>query len=249
MASFVKLDAGILNSTLWGDYDARQLFITALLMAEPYEVRKPEQVIEVDSLKPMGWDVPPGWYGRVEAAGSGIIHRCGLSYEAGIPALKRLASPEPESRSRDFEGRRLARVDGGYLVLNFIKYRERDYGNAERCKRWRERVKSSRSPHMTRMSDVATCHVNMQAEAEAEAEAEREGERPLAQEVDKTERERQELESLGAKTTKDGVDIMSEWKAATKGLGLKRLRSIFRDATPGIQWPSELKAHRAQRQM
>src|SRR3990167_930952 len=37
---FVKLDCGILDSTLWFDRDARDVFLTALLMAVPYEVRE-----------------------------------------------------------------------------------------------------------------------------------------------------------------------------------------------------------------
>ena len=31
------------------------------------------------------------------------------------------------------------RVDGGFLVLNFIKYRHKDHSSTERGKRWRER--------------------------------------------------------------------------------------------------------------
>lgn len=136
---FVKLDTGILNSTLWVDLDARVVFITALLMAEPHELREPARQMEVRTLDFTGWVVPPGWYGHVPAAGLGIIHRAGVENEAGLAALERLGSPEPSSRSRAFDGRRLVRVDGGYLALNYIEYRERDYGAADRMRRLRER--------------------------------------------------------------------------------------------------------------
>jgi hypothetical protein len=142
---FVKLDCGILNSTLWIDRAARELFITALLMAEPYELLEPLPQIAVDALDFTGWHVPPGWYGFVEAAGPGIIHRAGLDdgpgpiYQAAVEALRRLGEPEPASRSHEFEGRRLVRVDGGFIVLNFIKYREKDATTADRSRRWRER--------------------------------------------------------------------------------------------------------------
>lgn len=135
---FVKLDCAMLNSTIWCDREARELFLTALMMAEPREYTEPVPQIEVDSLGLTGWAAPPGWYGLVAAAGSGIIRRAGFTdTNAGTEALKRLGAPEADSRSPDFEGRRLVRVDGGYIVLNFQKYRDRDYGAAARMKRWR----------------------------------------------------------------------------------------------------------------
>ncbi len=139
MASFVKLDAGILSSTLWIDRDARDIFITALLMAEPREMLTPTPQIEVGTLQGTGWSAPPGWYGFVPAAGVGIAHRAGVERDKGLAALERLGSPELESRSLDYDGRRMIRVDGGFLVLNFLKYRERDYTAAERSRRWRNR--------------------------------------------------------------------------------------------------------------
>ena len=166
---FVKLDCGILNSTLWFEREAREVFITALLMAEPYELREPAPEIEVTSLKNTAWAVPPGWYGFVPAAGVGIIHRAGVEDAAGIAALKMLASPEKSSRSRDFDGRRMVRIDGGYLILNYMKYRDRDYTAAERQRRFRARKKDKASRRNVSMSRRNIT----QTEAEAEADTER----------------------------------------------------------------------------
>lgn len=143
---FVKLDTGILNSTLWVDRDVTQIFITALLMAEPFEVRSPLEQLEVRSLTFTGFSVPPGWYGLVPAAGVGIIRRALMDQESGYIALEKLGSPETESRSNDFEGRRLVRVDGGYVVLNYMKYRDKDHTAAERQRRMRARRKESVTP-------------------------------------------------------------------------------------------------------
>jgi len=133
------------------------VFITALLMAEPFEVTDPTPQIAVNSLDLTGWMVPPGWYGFVPAAGIGIIHRAGLDEDRGRAALELLGSPEVSSRSPEHDGRRLVRVDGGYLVLNFIKYREKDSTTAERSRRWRERQKAKNSETTaTRDSDTAT---------------------------------------------------------------------------------------------
>ena len=138
--AFVKLDCGILDSTLWIDREARELFITALLMAEPHELKEKTPQIRVRSLELTGFIIPPGWYGLVSAAGVGIINRAGLDFEIGMLALERLGEPEPDSRTPDFEGRRLVRISGGYIALNFTKYREKDHTSAERSRRYRERI-------------------------------------------------------------------------------------------------------------
>lgn len=177
---FVKLDCGILSSTIWDDHDARIVFITALLMAEPREFREPVPQIHVRKLEHTGWSAEPGWYGFVPAAGVGIIKRAGgLSTEDGYDALERLGSPEQESRSQDHDGRRLIRVNGGYLILNYDKYRERDYTSAERSRRFRERKKgndpSSQHGVAALRNGVASRDIT-QAEAEVEVDSEAEEE-------------------------------------------------------------------------
>jgi hypothetical protein len=138
---FVKLDTGILNSTLWVERECREVFITSLLMADPLEIAQAQAQLEVRSLAQTGWVMPPGWYGFVPAAGIGIIRRAMVEQDSGLDALEKLGAPDPESRSQDFEGRRLVRIDGGYVVLNFIKYRDRDYTAALRAQRYRDRKK------------------------------------------------------------------------------------------------------------
>jgi len=145
MGGFTKIDNGILRSTLWPDLDARNVFLTALFMAEPYELEAPTPQIEVRTLDLTGFVVQPGWYGFVHAAGVGIITQSGiLDREAGMRALERLGARELDSRTPDFEGRRLVRVEGGYIVLNFQKYRDRDYTARDRQERWRKRQKEKR---------------------------------------------------------------------------------------------------------
>jgi hypothetical protein len=175
--AFVKLDTGILNSTLWVERECREVFITSLLMAEPREFTTPQEQIEVRSLALTGFAAPPGWYGFVEAAGIGIIRRAMVDQEAGLCALEKLGATDPESRSKDFDGRRLIRIDGGYLVLNFMKYRDRDYTGALRAQRYRDRKKAEsesnkiNAPKPESRGDSVTSHRDItQAEAEAEKE-------------------------------------------------------------------------------
>src|SRR5689334_20630616 len=157
---FVKLDCGIVDSTLWTDRIGREVFVTALLMAEPREFGEPVDQLEVRSLKTTGFCAPPGWYGFVEAAGVGIARRALVDEKEGLDALERLGAPDPESRSPDHGGRRLIRVAGGFIVLNFMRYRDRDYTNAVRQKRFRERNA------VTKNSNAVTVTPVTQAEAE-----------------------------------------------------------------------------------
>lgn len=137
--AFVKLDTGILNSSLWWERSIREVFITALLMAEPVELLEPAEQLTVRTMEPTGYMIPPGWYGLVSAAGVGIIGRALVETEPGLAALEALGSADTQSRSKDFEGRRLVRINHGYLVLNFIKYREKDHTTAERSRRYRQK--------------------------------------------------------------------------------------------------------------
>ncbi len=115
---FVKLDCGIIHSSLWAeDSDTKICWITLLLLADAT--------------------------GFVRAAASAIAREAGISAEVARRALDLFQGPDDESRTPDNQGKRIEKVDGGYRVLNYEKYRERDYTNAERQKRWRESQKSN----------------------------------------------------------------------------------------------------------
>lgn len=161
---FVKLDCGILNSSLWVDRDMRSVFITGLMMAEFREFLEPVPQISVRSLELTGWCAPAGWYGFIPAAGTGIVRRDGIDdTAAGLDALEALGNPDPDSRSKAHDGRRMIRIDGGYIVLNYAEYRDRDYGAADRMKRYRDRQRQKRD--VTRNGDASLRNVT-QAEAE-----------------------------------------------------------------------------------
>jgi hypothetical protein len=156
---FVKLDTGILESSLWMDRAAREVFITALCMAEPRELEHPTAQIEADNLNETGFVVPPGWYGFVPAAGIGILRRAMVGIDEGMTALKTLGAVDPHTRSPEFEGRRLVRVNGGFIILNFFRYRDRDYSAAERMRKLRARKKAQKKAHgVTANSDGVTAN-------------------------------------------------------------------------------------------
>lgn len=154
---FVKLDCGILNSTLWYAHNARDIFITALLMAEPVELTEPAKQLHILRLAPTGWLVPAGWYGIVRAAGVGIINRACVEYEPGIEALEQLGAPEQNSRSAEFAGRRLVRINGGFIILNYMRYRDRDYSAGVRQKNLRDRRKTGTDVQIKAQNGRCAC--------------------------------------------------------------------------------------------
>lgn len=95
---FTKLDSGITDSTVWREPDTTRLvWITLLAMADQD--------------------------GYVGASVPGLADRARVSLEACLTALDCFRSPDKWSRSQEFDGRRIADVDGGWALLNHAKYR------------------------------------------------------------------------------------------------------------------------------
>src|SRR5438128_1564674 len=111
-------------------------------MEEPKGLTSPGPQSQIYTLDETGSLVPPVRYGVVPARGSGIIDRAKVDREAGFRALDTLGKPEVESRSQEFQGRRLVRIDGGYLILNYMRYRDRDTSAAKRMRNFRDRQKT-----------------------------------------------------------------------------------------------------------
>lgn len=212
--AFVKLDCNILTSTLWFHRDCREVFITALLMAEPFEVRNSVKQLHVDSLDYTGFEVPAGWYGMVPAAGVGIVRQAGLELKEGLEALRKLGAPDLESRSQDFEGRRMVRVDGGYLILNFVKYRERDHTGADRARRYRLRQKPPVEVDPSRRDSV-TSHRDI-TQAEAEYRVNKEPPTPAAAGAPRAEASQVELSPLVQK-------VLEHWRTVAVPAGLPKV--------------------------
>lgn len=137
---YVKLDTGILDSTLWvSDPETRIVFITMLAMAGPD--------------------------GMCESTAPGIARRANIGLESVRRALAVLEAPDEDSRSLDLEGRRVVREDGGYRIVNYLKYRDKDHTAAQRMRRMRERQNRNAQPDVTHVTRNVT-----QAEAEADTD-------------------------------------------------------------------------------
>jgi hypothetical protein len=126
MTGYTKLFGSIIGSTIWREPDhVRLVWITMLALKDRNQ--------------------------KVEASVPGLADFAKVSVENCRKALKVLSSPDPDSRSKEYEGRRIREVDGGWVILNGEKYREkmnqdeRREANRLYQKRFRERQKQLRS--------------------------------------------------------------------------------------------------------
>jgi len=119
VTGFVKLDCGIVDSTVWAEPDdVFRAWIALLAKADSY--------------------------GIVRASIPALAVLCKTTPQRMVEIMEVFKSPDPYSRTSDDEGRRVREVDGGWLLINFVKHREITQGkpgsHAERQRRYRERI-------------------------------------------------------------------------------------------------------------
>lgn len=61
--------------------------------------------------------------GRVWASLPGLAKRSNVPMASAEQAITCFLSPDPHSRTEDFEGRRIEKIDGGWRLLNYAKFR------------------------------------------------------------------------------------------------------------------------------
>jgi hypothetical protein len=215
--AYAKLFSTITESSLWSASKDARLLFMSMLA-------KADQV------------------GYVEAALPGLARIANLTLAETEAALAELMAPDPYSKSPDCDGARVVKVDRGWCLVNYEAYRERQDGDAKR-----EYMRNYMRDYRAKGKPVNVGKEKLdgvgQAEAEAEAKAEREGERPAAVKLTLED----DLVAASVKMTRNGEDLYPEWQKACKGLQPAQVRAILAEARPGIEWPSEFKAHRAQR--
>lgn len=100
MAGWTKLFSSIVTSSIWCEDDQTFRVWIALLALSDRE-------------------------GIVEGSLPGLANLCRLNMEETQGALEKLTAPDEHSRSREFEGRRIEAIEGGWKVLNYEKYRQK----------------------------------------------------------------------------------------------------------------------------
>ena len=107
MPGYTKLFSSIVHSTIWREpHHVRLVWITMLAISDKN--------------------------GIVEASVPGLADLSRVTLDECKDALNRMQQPDEYSRSTNHEGRRIGCVDGGWLLLNHAKYRERLKADDER---------------------------------------------------------------------------------------------------------------------
>lgn len=150
MPNYTKLFNSIVTSTIWTEDDkTRIVWITMLAIADQN--------------------------GEVQASIPGLARLAAVSISDAEMAIAKFLGPDPYSRTPDNDGRRIAKIDGGWELLNHAKYRrmaslaEAKEANAERQRRHRERNAS-----VTHRNATVTPQTD-KAEAEADTKENKSG--------------------------------------------------------------------------
>ena len=155
MGGYGKLWSSITESSLWGgSKEARLLFVTLLAKADAT--------------------------GFVEAAPSGLARLANLTRAEIDIALSELTAPDPESKSKVADGRRVAIVPRGVCLTNYEEYRKRrdDDEHREYMRNYMRNYRQNNTSVLDGNSNVnivKPCKPQLikvtQAEAEAETES------------------------------------------------------------------------------
>ena len=147
--AFTKLFSSIITSTVWMEDDqTRLVWITMLALADKN--------------------------GEVQGSVPGLARIAAVPVDACRAALTLFLSPDPDSRTKDDEGRRIEEIDGGWLLLNHAKYRKmaskEEQIEKATARTRRYRAKRDRNALSTPVHDIPT-------EAEADTDTDTEAEK------------------------------------------------------------------------
>jgi hypothetical protein len=117
---YVKLDSAILYSSLWVEqHDVVRVWIAMLAMADAS--------------------------GLVRSSVPALAHLCFVTVERMREILEIFKAPDRDSRIQEYDGCKIREVEGGWVILNYLRYRDlcqRKYEcNAEKQKAYRDRHK------------------------------------------------------------------------------------------------------------
>lgn len=148
--NFTKLFSSITASTIWSESaPTKVVWITMLAMSDSA--------------------------GFVYASVPGLAKISGTTMDETVEALNILLSPDPWSRDKDNEGRRIEEIDGGWAILNHPKYRKRRDAEERRAyhREYMRKKRAGEESVKSGVNNVKTCEPPLtQEEAEAEEDKE-----------------------------------------------------------------------------
>jgi hypothetical protein len=138
VSGYTKLFDSIFMSTIWLEDNATRIVWIALLGKKDR-------------------------HGIVEGSIPGLAHLARVTVDEAEAAINKFLAPDPHSRTSDHDGRRIERVDGGWLVLNHEKYRDM---LSKEDKLDRDRVRQQRKRDHLKLSARSVTNVDESDESE-----------------------------------------------------------------------------------
>lgn len=199
MSGYTKLFSSILDSTVW---------------IQPRHVK----IVWVTMLAMVGHD------GVVEASIPGLAKRADATVEEVEDALRIFLAPDPYSRSKALEGRRIIEVDGGWALVNHPKYKHKA-SDADKREKDALRAKAYRDRH----ADDVTRHAPSRTVRENHGSHDiRSDSDQIRSDSDQTESENQTRATASpTRTRPEPVDRLPEPPAAEQGFTDRRMRAVF----------------------
>ena len=159
MTGYTKLFSSIVTSSIWTEDDrTRIVWITMLALSDQH--------------------------GEVQASIPGLARIAAVSVEDCEAAIAKFLAPDPYSRTKDDDGRRIETIEGGWSLLNHAKYREamshEDRKEKSKIRKQRQRDRAKRdASHKKRderdqrdMSQAGRDESRMSLHTEAKADSE-----------------------------------------------------------------------------
>ena len=202
--AYTKLHESLVTSTIWREPDhIRIAWITMLALANKH--------------------------GEVLASIPGLADICRITVEQMEEALECFKNPDPYSRTKDFEGRRVFEIDGGWTLANHPKYRRMASKEDElektalRVARHRDRNNPLQGVTVTECNGDVTAEQDI-AEADADADADA-GTEKRAASPKKSKKpkltDEQFIAELKADPVYSGIDIDREYGKMVRWCSMK----------------------------
>ena len=155
MNGYTKLFNSIIASTVWSEpHTTRIVWISMLAMANQR--------------------------GVVEASIPGLAVLARVTREECEEAIRILESPDLDSRSQEHEGRRIQKIDGGWLILNHGKYRaklnadERREYNRIKQQEFREK----KSANVSNVIDMSALSAHTDTDTDTDTDTKKKSQNP-----------------------------------------------------------------------
>ncbi|MFX0194593.1 MAG: hypothetical protein ACFFCW_00600 [Candidatus Hodarchaeota archaeon] len=116
MSGYTPLFQSIVTSSIWNESDTTRIVWISLLALADSD-------------------------GKVEGSAAGLAPVARVKIEQCEKALEKLKAPDPYSRTKEHEGRRIIEIDGGWQILNHGKFRQRAKSRAEYMRHYRQKKK------------------------------------------------------------------------------------------------------------